>query len=226
MMDKEILEIPDNFFIKDNYNPRIIPEYFHDVDLDRSGITHQPHVYPFVEYLSKRFGCTNIIDIGCGGAEKLIKLYPKFQITGIDYGDNIKLCQKKYDFGMWIEWNLEQNDYIDLSKEILSNSAIVCADVIEHLINPSYFFRNLKKFLNFSPICVISTPERDLVHGINHTGPPQNPYHVREWNMAELSKLIISCGFNLSFMGLTVNNDHDYEKKTIIAIIEKNIDES
>ena len=209
----------DNFCIKSNYISRPEPRYFADSFTETTSIIHQVDVYPFAAYLAEKFGCKNVVDLGCGSAVKLTKLYPKFDIVGIDYGTNIQLCKNQYKFGKWIDCNFEEVEELQLSPDILRNSVIICADLIEHLVNPTPLFRTLKTFLEHSPVCLLSTPERDLVYGSDNNGPPSNPHHVREWNATELENLLVSKGFDVSFIGLTFNNDHDLEKKTILAIL-------
>ena len=43
-------------------------------------------LYQFVAYLGQRFGCRYVIDVGCEYVEKLVQLYPQFEIIGIDFG--------------------------------------------------------------------------------------------------------------------------------------------
>lgn len=50
----------------------------------------------------------------------------------------------------------------------------------------------------------ISTPERDLCHGVGNLGPPTNPCHVQEWNLFEFQMLLKYYGLN-PLMGLIGN---------------------
>jgi len=213
------MNLKERFFIKEGYKIRNNPEYFLDVT---PGITYQPHVYPFAGYLAYMFGCEYIIDFGCGTASKLVKLSPPFKIIGIDIGNNIHFCQRNYPTHTWIECDLENPGILNFPEELLKKAVLVCSDVIEHLRNPLPLLQKLKDFLDFSPVCILTTPERDLIYGPDHFGPPLNPCHVREWNMAELRNLLSFVGFNIEFMGLTLNNDKDNEKKTIMAILGNN----
>lgn len=209
------------FFIKENYKHGIRPRYFHDNE-DEKKILWQPDVYNCVEQLGRMFECKNIIDVGCGDGTKLVPLYPNYKIFGIDYGSNLEKCRKKFSFGTWISHDLEKNQPIEISEKILETSGIVCSDVIEHLVDPSFLLDNLKNFLNYSPFCVLTTPERDLTRGVDHNGPPGNPFHIREWNRKELEMLLHHYGLNIACMGLTVSNNKDWEQKTIIAILQNN----
>jgi hypothetical protein len=158
--------------------------------------------------------------VGCGQARKLAHLHPRFQIVGIDRGINLDQCHR-HGFGAWIGWDLERVGPIPIPEELLPRSAIVCADVIEHLVDPRPLLANLRRWLDLSPICVLSTPERDLARGPGDCGPPLNPAHVREWNLEELAAYLRESGLNVSFTGLTYSNDLDAQKNTSIAIIER-----
>lgn len=210
------------FCIKKSYKHRLKPKYFLDNIGNKSGTIWQPEVYEVSGTLAKMFDCRNIIDLGCGNAEKLVKLYPTFNIIGIDFGKNIQQCKAQYDFGKWINADLDSPDPIDISKDVLKDSTIICSDVIEHLENPSHLLNNLKIFLNYCPICIITTPERDLARGKKHNGPPTNLHHIREWNLLEFNELLKLHDFNIYNMGLTASNNKNYEKKTILVVLSNN----
>jgi len=209
----------DTFFIKDDYKHRTKGKYFSSDDVSIAQITFQPDVYHLAGILGKKFRVSHIIDVGCGDAKKLVELYPTFEIIGIDYGKNLSKCQSNYEFGTWLEWNLENSNNPNISSEILQSSVIVCADVIEHLVNPLNLLEKIRGFLHHAQVVIITTPERDLVRGKDDFGPPENQHHVREWNYDEFKKLLSHCGYNLAFYGLTATSDLAYEKKTILAVI-------
>lgn len=203
------------YFIKENYRHRIKPSYFNDMP-EKSGITWQPDVYHFSSDIASRFNCSNIIDIGCGNAQKLVTMYPKFNVIGIDFGNNLAKCNQDYKFGTWIEYDFDKGNVINIQDNILKKSIIICSDIIEHLVEPSHLLDNLKNFMNYSDVCILTTPERDLTRGKNNFGPPDNPHHVREWNMKEMEKLLNHYKFNIGFVGLTASNDKDFKKKTML----------
>lgn len=182
-------------------------------------VVHQPDIYLFAAYLARRFSCTSILDIGCGRALKLVALHPEFQIIGVDCGLNLQYCRQSYRFGTWLECDLETVHPPFLPEPVLRKTLIICSDVIEHLVHPEHLMQTLSSHLRFVPAMVLSTPERDLVRGILDTGPPANPSHVREWNRAELGRLLRKSGMPGSFLGLTVNNDKDLQKKTTVAVV-------
>ena len=211
------------YFIKSGYVSRPHPEYFDDKLDQTKDVTHQPDVYPFVAFLGRRFGCTHIIDIGCGQARKLASLHPEFKLIGIDFGVNIQYCRDHYEFGQWIEFDLESADQLPIDQDVVKNSIIICADVIEHLISPEHLLQNIKKLMKDAPAGVLTTPERDLTHSIDHVGPPLNRHHVREWNLNELVPFVQSIGLKVGFRGLTFSNDKYRQKKTSLLILSNEI---
>lgn len=209
-----------NFFLKSGYVARAHPDYFTDQPEDN--ITWQPDVYPFAANFAEKVGSTKIIDIGCGRALKLAKLYEQhleWEFTGIDYGVNISWCRENWRFGTWIQADLECGTTRPATKLIIENAIIICSDVIEHLVNPVPLLRLLYKLLRRGAAAVIfSTPERDLTRGKTDTGPPANPYHVREWNLEEFRTLLEWAGFKLIHLGLTRSNDAGPDQRTILAV--------
>ena len=137
----------------------------------------------------------------------------------VDYGKNLSKCQSNYEFGTWLAWNLENSNNPSISSKILQNSVIVCADVIEHLVNPSYLLEKIRGFLQYALVVIITTPERDLTRGKDDLGPPENQHHVREWNFDEFKKLLSHYDYIPAFYGLTASSNLAFEKKTILAVI-------
>lgn len=220
-MDHPLIQqaIQNNYYLKSGYHSREQPRYCYDSLME--GIW-QPQVYALARYLGTKLNCKYMIDIGCGTASKLVKLYPDFQIIGIDYGDNLHASRNMYPFGTWIEHNLDSTHKLTFEKSILKDSVIVCADVIEHLVQPAHLVWNLKELMKHASVCLLSTPERDIERGIGHMGPPQNPSHVREWNLDELTTLFRSFTFNIKFAGLTVSENISNTKRTSLLVLGNN----
>ena len=59
----------DNFCIKASYQARTFAQYY--ADEESPNVIWQPDVYPLAAFLARRYGCTHIIDVGCGHARKL-----------------------------------------------------------------------------------------------------------------------------------------------------------
>jgi len=206
-----------NYFLKRGYVAREEPAYFEDA---KAGIIYQPDVYPFAADLAGQMACNKIIDIGCGRAMKLAKLheqYPERIYVGVDFGENITWCKANYNFGTWVEANLEQSNTVRWKRPLVEGSLILCSDVVEHLVNPIPLLQMIRELLQQGArVFVLSTPDRDRINGTHHSGPPPNPCHVREWNLEELKILLEFSGFKLIHTGFTRSNDAGAGVNTIL----------
>lgn len=212
--------VPANWFVRRDYSSRDQASYFEDVDPHGGGIVYQPDVYPLAAHLARRFGCERIIDVGCGTAGKLVPLHPEFGIVGIDIGANIEYCRANFSFGRWISHDLEGGKPLQIDDATVAGSLVVCADVVEHLIDPSGLLGVLSDLLESAPVALVSTPERDLARGRYDAGPPANPAHVREWNLDEFRHLLHWGGMRDTFIGLTMNQSQALAKRTILAMAQ------
>ena len=92
--------------------------------------------------------------------------------------------EKKYPDRKWSTANF--GDKWDLEQDV-----VICADVIEHLVDPDELIQFIKN-LKFT-FLVLSTPDRSLMYKRwqrGYYGPPRNPAHVREWTRYEFLKYI------------------------------------
>ena len=203
-----------DYFLPEGYVSRLQPEYFVDEDLNA---VCQPDVYPEAAAVARKLGCSAVVDVGCGTAAKLAALHPEFRVVGIDFGSNLEACRARYDFGTWIEANLDRPDKLPVAD--FRHSVIVCADVIEHLVYPEHLLSALRGALRDGVGAILlSTPEREFSHGAAHLGPPPNEAHVREWSSCEFERLLVS--FDLrGHVGLTRSNDQLPYMRTILAAI-------
>lgn len=193
--------LENHYFIKSGYMPQALKKYLQNHDLDEGDALCLPDVYPFAAFLGQRFGCKHIIDIGQGNLRPLADLSEKFHIVRIGSMEKMHYHTQQYSLGEWIEWDFKKPDRFLLPEKTLMQAVIICSDMIEHLANPSHLLEVLKGWLDHAPVCILTTPERDLIHGKGHTGPPTNPAHVREWNISEIEKLFLSIGFKVKFIG-------------------------
>lgn len=73
---------------------------------------------------------------------------------------------------------------------------IVCADVVEHLLNPDPCVGFIKRHLDADGFAYISTPERERLYGpdMNKSG---HRNHVREWSKNEFAAYLASRGLRI-----------------------------
>jgi SAM-dependent methyltransferase len=207
--------MPDRYLIKERYAARREPRYFADVD---SGVTFQPDVYELAAAVARGLGARRIVDVGTGQGRKLASLHPQLEVVGIDFGSNLEHARRTYPFGTWIEADLDQPGALPIDPALLQGSVVVCADVIEHVQDPALLLDKLKGTLGQAGALLLSTPERDLVRGREHRGPPGNPCHLREWSIRELDAFLRARGIEHRSVGLTRDNDLHNRLATILAV--------
>lgn len=174
----------ETFCIRANYHLNLEPAYCDDTYIDR---IYQPEVYDLALKQMDETGAEYLIDIGCGQGHKLRSL--TCSIIGVDYGLNLDVCRAVMPKHRWIECDLEREIPV-IEVEVLSKSIVVCADVIEHLVDPTMLIRTLTAYSQYAKGVIISTPDRKVVYGYDHSGPPFNPGHVREWTTDEFAALL------------------------------------
>ena len=140
-------------------------------------------------------GHVGIIDVGTGDGTKLAGLHPAFEIIGIDFGANVERSSERFPFGTWRHHDLDTDTPMPVSAKELQASVVVCSDVIERLRAAELLLAKLLGTLAHAAAVVISTPERELWHGVRTPGPPRNRHHVREWSIREFGHLLAASGF-------------------------------
>ena len=203
-----------------NYQSRLTPEYFHDTLTDST--LWQADVYRAAAMLARRAGVSHIVDIGCGTGGKLIPLASEFKIIGYDYGGNIDICSKAYKDATWIinDFETEIPD-----RFMFAGSVTICADIIEHLINPDALIKTLKGAVKTAAYVLISTPDRERLQQGTANGPPANKAHCREWTLAELEAWFVSEGLPVKWSGWTISYDKQPDKMNTCLIVLSQSDE-
>jgi SAM-dependent methyltransferase len=208
----------DRYAIRTGYTIRPTPEYFDD---DLGGVIWQPDVYGDAGRIAAHLGTSRIIDVGAGDGTKLADLHPAFQLTGIDFGANVDRSAARYPFVTWRRHDLDVDEPLPLDAEELDGAVVVCSDVIEHLRAPHLLLGKLLAALDRASAVLLSTPERELWHGVRTHGPPRNVHHVREWSLREFGHLLALSDFRHVSLGLTRSNDRTEEPFTIEALMTR-----
>jgi len=164
--------------IKKGYRHRKNYRYFDDTSLKDE---YQNEVYQLARFYADKYAYKKIADIGCGSAYKLMKYFPDLDTTGIDVDPTYTFLKKNYPDRTWI--NADASSKLSVNAEI-----IICADVIEHVLDPDELLRSISN-MQFEWL-FLSTPERNMARGWYDYGPPDNEAHVREWNSRELVSYI------------------------------------
>lgn len=173
----------------------------------------QPDVYPFAAYLAERFECTHAVLLGQPTAKDLLQLYPRFEIIGFVGDEDVEWYRRRYGFGTW---HPNSPQAISPPDNILERAIIICTGVIEQLETPTQLFATLRRWLDLSPVCILTTSDRSFNDPNGHSAVPG------KWNQTELEQLLKAEGFKVEFTGLTACDSDGYEKKTIIVVITNN----
>jgi predicted TPR repeat methyltransferase len=207
------------YYLPTGYRAREQPEYYVDApQVNRFGVRiyAQPDVYTTARNIAEKADATRIIDVGCGDGAKLVTFHPSFAITGLDFGSNIAQAKQRFPFGEWLEHDLSVSGLLPVDT---TGAVVICADVIEHLVDPDLLLVRLREALNTAHAVVLSTPDRERWRGLSHIGPPVNRAHTREWTVAELARYLRSRGFTSGRVGYTRYRTWRPERKNIIAVL-------
>ena len=170
--------------------------YWNDLRIKLSD-RHQWSVYRRARKLADQLKLKRVLDVGCGCATKLAKLFgTNFDTVGVDVEEAIQVCKR-----------LDRPGYyqtIDLSKENANESPlfsepfdlIICADVIEHLEDPDILMRFIHRNSKPDSRIVLSTPERIAFAGSDSLRPI-NKEHIREWSLEELREYCTKSSFEV-----------------------------
>jgi hypothetical protein len=77
----------------------------------------------------------------------------------------------------------------------------------------------LRQLLAHAPAALLTTPERDLLHGLEHMGPPADPTRRREWNSTELDRLLSEHGLSVEYLGETLDHSRSRTATTQLALL-------
>lgn len=216
-MERAILV--NNYGLPSNYEARLQPQYFNDVLVDAH--LWQADVYRLAAILAQRARAPRLVDIGCGRGTKLLQYQNDLAIVGVDYGANIEHLRENWPVGNWFNYDLEHEI---IPPEFFWGSVVICADIIEHLINPEALIETLRNACQTAAYVLVSTPDRERLYGGAQMGPPDNLAHVREWTLDELDDWFMKKELPIQWAGWTVSYDKQPNRlNTSLLILSESI---
>ena len=181
------------YCIKRSYRHRETYVHFDDTHLKDEW---QREVYVYAEHLMKQKNHRSVVDIGCGSAFKLLTYLGEFETLGVEVSPTYEWLLRRYPDRRWAK-----SDFRTL--ENLSADLVICADVIEHLIDPDELLSLIQR-IECENI-ILSTPDRNRMYRLwnrGRRGPPANPHHIREWSFDEFRRYV-SQSFDVVFHAIT-----------------------
>lgn len=158
-----------SYCIRPDYNSRSEVPHYDDTGMKDE---YQKEVYEIARQEFDKRGLKTVLDLGCGGAYKLLKNFSDVHTVGIEVEPTLSWLKHTYPDRLWRPAQCVATFY----------DMVICSDVIEHVVDPDVIVEQIKAYR--PKLIVISTPDRSLLNG-PELGPPKNIHHVREWTAKE-----------------------------------------
>jgi SAM-dependent methyltransferase len=142
------------------------------------------------QQLAPRCAGIEVLEAGCGegyGAELISRVARR--VIALDYDETtVAHVRARYPRVEVMHGNLAELPLADASVDVVVNF-----QVIEHLWDQTQFVRECARVLRPSGLLMVSTPNRITFSPGRDT--PINPFHTRELNADELTRLLVDAGF-------------------------------
>jgi 2-polyprenyl-3-methyl-5-hydroxy-6-metoxy-1,4-benzoquinol methylase len=177
----------EDYNIMKNYVINSAPTHHNDIAFKDD---YQNEVYEYCKKLLDENNFSKVIDFGCGSGYKLIKYFNDKETVGIETEPCLSFLKDTYPDKKWMNSGEPEKSFGNFTD---SCDLLICADVIEHILDPDELMRHIKNF-NFKYL-IISTPDRAVLRHLpgfknSWQGPPSNTGHVREWAFDEFNNFL------------------------------------
>ena len=167
-------------------------------------------------------GAGRILDVGCGRgfyARAIAALYPQAAVVGVDYSNDYLTAAAEHTRGMAVQF--ARADARSLPFASGEFDAIVCSEVLEHIVEDGAVLMELNRVLRDEGLLLISVPNRQypfmwdplnwVLERVFGTHVPSHIWwlagiwadHVRLYTSAELTGRVRAAGFALDNLWLT-----------------------
>lgn len=173
------------------------PAEYWNPDRVRASARYQHHVYRWAAELcrprGREVGARSVLDVGCGPATKLRALVAPVcpDVEGIDQPSGVRAAERAGGPGRFTAVDLERCGGVAPWRTF---DLIVCADVVEHLLDPDPMMGLIRRFCHAGSLVLLSTPDRARLRG-RACMASDKPEHVREWAAGEFVAFVRSRGF-------------------------------
>jgi hypothetical protein len=176
-----------------------------------------PHAYALAAFVATRTEAQAIIHIG-GRANPDPMALPGVREISIGLDQILNRARPGLQDGIWTGTDVGNGQPIQLDAAELDRSVVVCANVIEHVPDPSALLSFFSDVARRAHALIITTPDRDEVRlRAQHADPAR----VCRWNSAEFERLLRGFDLQPTFQGLTFGSIDDAEKDTILVVLDR-----
>ncbi|TXJ25866.1 MAG: class I SAM-dependent methyltransferase [Chitinophagaceae bacterium] len=161
------------------------------VEIDQQGSPWKEEHLARYFHIREKVKDKTVLDIACGtgfGSELLLQNGASRIFAADVSPEAIELCTKRlqqYDPG---KWTCHYQDGTNMSYPSGNFDMVVSFETIEHIPDYSAFLSEIYRVLKQEGILVLSTPNALVTNPSK--GKPVNPYHVYEFDPAELSEIL------------------------------------
>ncbi len=150
-----------------------------------------------------------VADIGCGNgwlSMNLARMGKNITVTGLGYSDR-DLAKAKHRATVLnlsnVQFRVQDVRYLENCNDMIGKfDAVICFEVIEHILDDVKLFNNLVKLLRNGGKLYMTTPNEDYIPmGIHDKGPfheIEDGGHVRKgYNYSDLTEMAIMAGLSI-----------------------------
>ena len=182
-------------------------------------------VYRYALEIAERHQIPRVVDLGTGTGRHLRQTFTStaYELLQIDFSDHREHSGEAASpefLAINFESARDLQRLIDrLDDEVAT--LFVLSHVIEHLIDPRWLLRAVRKVLKRSPQSrlLLATPDRLRTDGFNSNTVPDDPTRVRQWSAAELSSCLEAWGFQRVQLFHAKQDSNDTLDQTIVALV-------
>ncbi len=191
----------ERYCIKEGYRPNAVAATYDaagdtsywDAGRIATASEYQYDAYRIAAGIVRDFGIDAVLDVGSGPPKKLAELMPAgLRIHLVDQPSTRNVAASLLPGAAFTGADLEHIN-LDLGE---SFGMVLCADVIEHLLDPDPCLAFMRRHLRPGGLLLLTTPERDVLRGPSCDHIP-HPMHVREWNRDEFRAFLESRGLEV-----------------------------
>lgn len=135
----------------------------------------------------------NVLDAGCGvgyGSHLLAEAVAS--VHAIDISSDVIDFARRYWGRNNITYDVQDIHFLSFPAHSQFD-VVVAMEIIEHMIEPRLFLMRAREVLIPRGKLYLSVPNEKIIpHSID-----LNPYHIRHFNLSEITDLLYECGFSL-----------------------------